>query len=88
MLRKHINKKLLIGSSLIKDILPAKLKHTEVKCLPGARISDVTDELLRSELTYDKVTVVAGGNDCDDGVDVETVIEDMTTLIITAKEIS
>ena len=40
---------------------------------------------LRSELTYDKVTVVAGGNDCDDGVDVETVIEDMTTLIITAK---
>ena len=31
--------------------------------LPGARISDVTDELLRSELTYDKVTVVAGGND-------------------------
>ena len=83
--RKHINKKILIGSSLIKDILPAKLKHTEVKCLPGARISDVTDELLRSELTYDKVTVVAGGNDCDDGVDVETVIEDMTTLIITAK---
>ena len=83
--RKHINKKILIGSSLIKDILPAKLKHTEVKCLPGARISDVTDELLRSELTYDKVTVVAGGNDCDDGVDV---IEDMTTLIITAKEIS
>ena len=34
------------------------------------------------ELTYDKVTVVAGGNDCDDGVDVETVIEDMTDELI------
>ena len=55
---------LLTGSSLIRDIDSDKLANTSVVCIPGAKISNIKDELSANASFYDNVTLVVGGNDC------------------------
>lgn len=60
---------LLIGDSSIRNVNQAKLKDTEVMCIPGGRISDVTDTLKSKVGPYRYVTICVGTNDCSDCID-------------------
>ena len=56
---------LLIGSSIIKDVLKENLYDTDVVCLRGGQIADVRSRLEVLPSGYDSITLLVGGNDCD-----------------------
>ena len=57
---------LVVGSSIMRDISEARLKDTELVCIPGGLISDVTAELSKRQSDkYGRIVLVAGGNDCN-----------------------
>ena len=55
---------LLIGSSIIRDVYPNKLKDTEVVCKPGGTIDSVKAEVCKQKAGFENITLVVGGNDC------------------------
>ena len=57
-------KHLLIGSSVVRDVDPAKLANTDVISISGGRIRDVQKRLEDTSATYGRVSIVVGGNDC------------------------
>ena len=72
---------------MIRDIDEKKLINTSVKCLPGATVKRVKEELDKMESTrhHKKIIIVAGTNDCaQDGVSVAETIESFTHLLETA----
>ena len=56
---------MLLGSSLIRDIDPDKLKDTSVICKRGGTIKTIQDEVQGLSRGYNNITLVVGGNDCD-----------------------
>ena len=59
-------KTLVIGSSIVRDISESHLEKTDVVCLPGGRIKDVTEAVSQKPADlYDRVVLVVGGNDCN-----------------------
>ena len=58
-------KSLLVGSSIIRDVSESRLDKTDVTCVPGGLISDVTNAVSkRPSDTYERIILVTGGNDC------------------------
>jgi len=76
---------LLMGSSLIRDIDPSKLKHTDVVCVRGGHIKDFSREIDNMDKTYDRTVMVLGGNDCTDA-EPEKVIDDYRNLMKKVKK--
>ena len=77
---------LLIGSSMIRD-LSSTDNNLTIKSISGAKVSDITEELEKCQEKYDNISIVVGGNDCDDDKATSTsVTSDMNTMIDTAKK--
>lgn len=76
----------LIGSSIIRDIDQHKLLNTDVKCRPGAKISDLIDELkCLPDGKYSHIILVGGGNDSSDTKDPAAVVNSFKDMISAAK---
>ena len=67
---------LFVGSSIIRYIDQDKLSNTDVKCF-----SRVNKDLLHEEIrklsgykTYDRIVIVAGGDDCSNSKDTTTIL--------------
>ena len=85
------NKTLLIGSSIIRDVDEDKLEHVEVRSYSGATVKEIHTEMHDINNKYEKVIIVAGGNDCDtngNGRDISDVIVDYRGLITDCKKIA
>jgi hypothetical protein len=81
------NNSLIIGSSMIRNIDPAKLKDTSVVSISGGTISHIKDELIKSEVSVGSISIVCGGNDLDSSDhSAEEVLQEYTSLIDTARE--
>ena len=82
---------LLIGSSVVRDIDPAKLVNTDVISISGGRIRDVRKRLEDTSATYGRVSIVVGGNDCAAKTDpepFEELVEQYKALVDHAKSVS
>ena len=82
--RNTINQStLLIGSSILKNIKTSDLnENTAVRTVPGATIHTIKNKLL--DLNIDKcetVTLHVGGNDADQGDDLDTFRENFEELL-------
>ena len=52
---------LVVGSSITRDVSEARLKNTELVCIPGGPISDVTAEVSKRQSDkYGRIVLVAG----------------------------
>ena len=79
---------LVIGDSMIRDIDAEKLDDTSIKCLPGATVKRVHDELrkIAPAQRHSKIVIVAGTNDCvKEDVNSDDVIKDTSELVTTAQ---
>ena len=73
---------LLIGDSIIRNVDENKLDNTIVRCMSGATIGDVHDELSIDDKLYKNIFVCAGTNDCSKSdMDIEVVTENFSTLL-------
>ena len=54
----------LVGTSLISDIDPNALVNTDIICVPGAELPQVTSKYKESGKRYKITSIQAGGNDC------------------------
>ena len=73
---------LLIGDSIIRNVDENKLDNTIVRCMSGATIGDVHDELSIGDKLYKNIFVCAGTNDCSKSdMDIEVVTENFSTLL-------
>ena len=86
------DRSLLVGSSIIRDINEKNLDNTEVICLRGGRINDVKNAVTdkATEAAYDRVVLVAGGNDCaprDTSTDVlpSSIVDEYRSLVRVSK---
>lgn len=78
---------LLIGDSIIRDVDESKLLDTRVKCLRGATVKDVHEEMLKEkrEKPHKKVVVVVGTNDCaKDDMPVSDIVNQYGSLVTVA----
>ena len=85
---------LVLGNSLVRDFDEERLHETEVRCMCGAMISDLTKEveaLKEKSASFSRIVLLAGGNDAaadPDESDVESAIDNYKSLVNAAKEIS
>ena len=88
------DKSLVLGGSLVRDFDEERLHETEVKCMRGAKISDLTKEveaLKETSASFSRIVLLAGGNDAaadPDESDLESAIDNYKSLVNAAKEIS
>ena len=82
------NKKLLLGSSMIRDFNPNTQSNIEVKCIRGAQSDDLSDFLKKNECTYNQVILVVGSNDCSTKLTAEEVVLKMKNLACVAQRFS
>ena len=81
-------RKLLIGSSIIRDINPDSVPNTEVKCMRGARTENLRQFLVSNNKKYESITLVSGSNDCASENTAGEVVDNLNNLIQTAKTFS
>ena len=55
---------LVLGSSVVRDLDQSKLINTDVVSISGGRIRDAHEHLKKCNDTYNRITLVIGGNDC------------------------
>ena len=79
---------LLIGSSVLKNIKVSELnKNTAIRTIPGATIAKLTDKI--NELNIENCETIilhVGGNDADNGEDIESFREHYESLIDTVND--
>ncbi len=75
---------LLIGSSILKGVSVSSLKpNTAVRTFPGATIDSLSAELFDMNIEQCKTIILhAGGNDADEGTDLDTFVERYRSLVI------
>ena len=80
--KKQIKKAtLLVGSSILKGIKEVK-SNTTLGSFPGATTETLKEKLCAYNLDNCKTIIVhVGGNDADDGNDLETVCDDFISLL-------
>ena len=86
------SKSLLVGSSMIRDINESHLDNTEVICIRGGLIKDVKKVVTEKPagVSYDRVVLVAGGNDCaprdlSSDVTPSSIVDDYRSLVRASK---
>ena len=74
---------LLVGSSILKSVKVNELKkNTAVRSFPGATIEGLERKLNNYNIDKCKTIVIhVGGNDADQGVDIETFTESNSSLL-------
>ena len=74
---------LLVGSSILKSVKVNELKkNTAVRSFPGATIEGLERKLNNYNIDKCKTIVIhVGGNDADQGVDIETFTESFSSLL-------
>ena len=81
--------KLLIGSSIIRDIVPTDTQKIKVCSHSGASVQDITRALDKESYKFDEIIIVTGGNDCDNQAKTVTDIkDDFVKLCSRAKQLS
>ena len=78
---------LLMGTSVIRDMDEQKMSNTKVVCMPGAHITDLTDEMRKQDTTdvCDRTVIVGDGNDCETSQNVPELVAKYKDLITAAK---
>jgi hypothetical protein len=66
----------VIGDSLIHDFSSKDEVTAIVKCLPGAKVTTVTDFLQSCSDHYGHMYIMVGTNDCGGKQDVSKILED------------
>ena len=75
-------KNLLIGDSMIGDINPRGLTETTVKCLRGAKIAKVSEELANMSVhSFDAIILHVGTNNCTSDTEVDAGAKDLDALL-------
>ena len=90
---KHWSKKdkpkqtIVIGSSLVKHMDESKIQNTKVMCKPGGKVKDIAEQVkaLPSDVKYDKLVLLAGGNDISENNDLESSKTQYKSLVRDAK---
>ena len=92
---QHKDRSLLVGSSIIRHINKKNPDNTEVICLRGGRINDVKNVVTdkATDAAYDRVVLVAGGNDCaprdtSTGVLPSSVVDEYRSLVRMSKSVT
>ena len=84
-------KTLLLGTSQIRNIDPSKMEETDVVCLRGASLEDMTAELQAvvddtESPAYDRIVIIGGGNCCSqEDADMEALADQYEVLVALAK---
>ena len=60
----NVGATLLIRNSLVRNMAPTPGSNLQVKCLGGAKLSDIQEHLSKETSHYGKITIQAGINDC------------------------
>ena len=82
--KKYVNQStLLVGSSILKGIKTNQLKKgTAVRSFPGATIPSLQNQLKNYNIEKCKTIMIhVGGNDADQGVDLDTFNDSYSTLL-------
>ena len=79
---------IVVGTSLLKHMDEDKLRNTKVICLPGAKWQQVAKVIsaLPSDTAYDKMVVLAGGNDVANTGELHDTVDAYLTVITEAKK--
>lgn len=78
---------LVIGDSMIKDIHENGLDKTKVKCIRGARISTIEEQVLKENpKDYETVIIHVGTNDCSNNKDAENAAKCYDHMIKSVRE--
>ena len=74
---------LITGSSILKGVRNNGLKaNTTVRTFPGATVESLTSRLEHYDIDNCKTIILhVGGNDADNGVDLDTFVDNYTTLL-------
>ena len=81
------NRILLTGSSVIRNIEAKDSNRSTVRCIRGAKQSEIIEHLVNDTLIYEKVLLVCGGNDCsDENRTTKSIIDERQKLIQEAKK--
>ena len=51
---------------MIRNVDQQRLVNMDVKCVPGAKMTDLDQHAKSLSKNYDRVVIVGGGNYCDD----------------------
>ena len=80
------SKNLLIGGSVLRRVARKKLVETDVKSVGNSLIGDATRTISNITDSYNNITLVVGGNDCDEPSppSAESVRHDFEALINTS----
>ena len=80
------SKNLVIGGSLLRRVARKKLVETDAKSVGNSLIGDATRTILNITDSYNNITLVVGGNNCDklSPPSVESVRHDFEELINTS----
>jgi lysophospholipase L1-like esterase len=77
---------LLVGSSMVRNI-ESHHETLEIQSHSGATLNDIKKQLDRDDSSYDRIIIVAGGNDCEnDSYSTTDINSTMRELILKAKE--
>ena len=81
-------KTLVVGSNSVKYLDENKLVNTDVVCRPGAKLSDIQNELQKipEDRNYNRVVLVAGGIDLKEN-DPKSIVDSYSIAIQKAKDI-
>ncbi|XP_033095621.1 uncharacterized protein LOC117100157 [Anneissia japonica] len=78
-----IKRTLLIGDSIIKHINEKGLLNTKVKCIPGAKINDISKSIMEAgPENFEAIVIHGGTNDCSlDDAHLQQATANFTSLI-------
>jgi len=77
---------LIIGSSILKSIIPRRLFKTDIQTLRGAKINSITERIMNTDLTkYNQIIILVGGNDASDGRSLSQIRTDFESLLYAAR---
>ena len=84
-------RKLLVGSSLVRDIDASRIMNTDVKSISSGKIRDVHNYLDScDDGIYEEIAIVIGSNDCDETSrkpgEVQDILDSYASLLLSAKD--
>ena len=80
-------KRLVVGSSVLRDIENESLENTTVLSISGGKIANVKDTVSNVKKDeYASLTFLVGGNDIEETEDIEKIVTEYKDMITLAKE--
>ena len=73
---------LLIGNSLLQNVKKNNVKDgCRVKCIRGATVSDIHDDLTKRNISVNTLSIVVGTNDCANRTSEDEILSDYRRLL-------